>query len=50
MVPLYRQQALYGELVERMRGLGFTVWAIWPALFDPDSGRMIQADATFFRD
>lgn len=49
MVPLYEHQALYGELVERMRSLGFTVWAIWPALFDPESGRMIQADATFFR-
>ena len=37
------------ELVERVRGLGFSVWAIWPALFDPASGRMVQADVTFFR-
>ena len=50
MVPLYQQQALYDDLIERVRSLGFAIWAIWPALFDPDSGRMLQADATFFRD
>lgn len=50
LVPLYEQQDLFDVLAERMRSLGFTLWAIWPALFDPQSGRMIQADATFFRD
>ena len=49
LVPLYDHQALYDELTERVRGLGFSVWAIWPALFDPASGRMVQADVTFFR-
>jgi FkbM family methyltransferase len=49
LMPLYEHQALYDELVERVRGLGFGIWAIWPALFDPTSGRMVQADVTFFR-
>jgi len=47
---LYAQQELFDELSDRMRNLGFVPWAIWPALFDPQTGRMIQADATFFRD
>jgi FkbM family methyltransferase len=50
LLPLYESQILYDELVERVRQLGFTPWAIWPALFDPNTGRMMQADATFFRD
>ncbi|MGI9220529.1 MAG: FkbM family methyltransferase [Woeseiaceae bacterium] len=49
LVPLYEQQVMYDELVERIRALGFEIWAIWPALFDPGTGRMVQADATFFR-
>lgn len=50
LVPLYENQVLFDELAERIRRLGFNVWAIWPAFFDPASGQMLQADATFFRD
>jgi FkbM family methyltransferase len=49
-VPLYEGQKLFNELVERLRKLGFTIWAIRPGFCDPHSGRMLQADATFFRD
>jgi len=49
LVPLYEHQKLFDDLVDRVRSLGFSIWALWPALFDPDSGRMVQADATFFR-
>jgi FkbM family methyltransferase len=49
LVQLYEQQQLSDVLVDRMHGLGFSTWAIWPALFDPQSGRMLQADITFFR-
>lgn len=48
-VPLYEHQQLSDILVERMQALGFTTWAVWPALFDPETGRMLQADITFFR-
>jgi FkbM family methyltransferase len=48
-VPLYEGQQLYDTLVERLRVLGFSIWAIWPGFCDPVSGRMLQVDATFFR-
>ena len=50
LLPLYENQKLYDELMDRIRQLGFTPWAIWPALFDSKTGRIMQADATFFRD
>jgi len=49
-VPLYEGQPLFDEIVEQVRGAGFCMWNIWPGIFDPESGKMLQADATFFRD
>lgn len=49
-VPLYEGQPLFDEMVELVRSAGFDMWSIWPGIFDPKSGRMLQADATFFRD
>ncbi|WP_426271030.1 FkbM family methyltransferase [Dyella kyungheensis] len=48
-VPLYEGQKLFDELVEKLRMLGFSIWAIWPGFADPSSGRMLQVDVTFFR-
>lgn len=48
-VPLCEGQQLFDPLVERLRALGFSIWAIWPGLCDPRSGRMLQVDAVFFR-
>lgn len=50
LVTLYEGQQLFDTLVERLRALGFSIWTIWPGFCDPDSGRMLQVDATFFRD
>ncbi len=50
LVPLYEGQKLFDDLVERLGSLGFTIWAIWPGFCDPRTGRMLQVDATFFRD
>lgn len=49
-VPLYEGQPLFHEMVERIREDGFCLWGIWPGIHDPESGRMLQVDATFFRD
>lgn len=49
-VPLYEGQQLFDALVERLRALGFSIWAIWPGFHDPHTGRMLQVDVTFFRD
>lgn len=50
LVPLYEGQPLFDEIVEQVRGAGFCMWNIWPGIFDPENGRMLQVDATFFRD
>lgn len=48
-VPLYEDQKLFDDLVARLNALGFSIWAIWPGFCDPESGRMLQVDVTFFR-
>jgi len=50
LVPLYQGQKLFDDLVERLRTLGFSIWAIWPGFCEPHTGRMLQVDAIFFRD
>ena len=49
LVPLYQDQELFGVLTGRLQSLGFEIWAIWPGIHDPQSGRMLQVDVTFFR-
>jgi FkbM family methyltransferase len=49
LIPLYAGQKLMPEMFERLRGLGFALWGAWPELVDPDTGRVLQVDATFFR-
>ncbi len=48
-VPLYAGQPIYTELVDRLESQGFSMWGVWPGIHDPASGRMLQFDATFFR-
>lgn len=49
-VPLYQGQALFREMLEGMRALGFAVWGILPGLADDESGRLLQTDVIFFRE
>ena len=49
VVPLYAGQALLPEMLDHLRNLDFTMWGAWPALVEPDSGRLLQLDAIFFR-
>lgn len=49
-VPLYEGQPLFDEMVERILSAGFCFWGIWSGIHDPQSGRMLQVDATFFLD
>jgi FkbM family methyltransferase len=49
MVPLYKNQLLYSELIFQMKELGFELWNLSPAFIDPITGRLLQVDATFYR-
>lgn len=50
LVPLYGGQKLMPEMFETVAALGFKLWAITPAFLEPGTGRLLQVDATFFRD
>lgn len=49
LVPLYEGQRLFDELSKQVTTLGFELWSISPVFADPQTGRLLQADATFFR-
>jgi hypothetical protein len=48
-VPLYEGQCVYDELIAQLTNLGFRIWDIVPNFIDPESGRLLQADALFVR-
>jgi FkbM family methyltransferase len=48
-VPLYEGQALFEDMYAQIRALGFEAWDFKPAFVDDQSGRLLQADVTFFR-
>jgi FkbM family methyltransferase len=47
---LYEGQASFVALIEQMQEAGFSVWGITPGFADLKSGRLLQADMTFFRE
>ncbi|MBS0312071.1 MAG: FkbM family methyltransferase [Proteobacteria bacterium] len=49
LVPLYEGQRLYDEMVDELKALNFELWGVTPTFVDPESGRLLQIDATFFR-
>lgn len=48
-IPLYEEQCTYDVLINQLKVLGFEMWDIVPNFIDAQSGRLLQADATFFR-
>jgi hypothetical protein len=49
LVPLYEGQQLFDDLSRRLRSLDFELWSIAPVFVDPKTGRLLQADVTFYR-
>lgn len=49
LVPLYKGQALFTEMLEKMDELGYELHAIYPGFSDMKTGRMLQSDGLFFR-
>jgi FkbM family methyltransferase len=49
LVPLYKGQRLFDEMVDHLNANGFELWAIWQTFIDHRNGRLLQADVTFFR-
>lgn len=49
LVPLYEGQSLYQEMIQKMEAIGFELWSISPVFVEPKTGRLLQIDATFFK-
>lgn len=50
LVPLYRGQCLWRELVDRLEDEGMILWAVQPGFTDPRTGRSLQLNAVFLRE
>jgi FkbM family methyltransferase len=49
LVPLYEGDHLFDAMLRELSDAGFETWSIAPAFLDPESGRLLQVDGTFFR-
>jgi FkbM family methyltransferase len=49
LVPLYKGQRLWREIVDRLEGEGFALWAVQRGFTDLRDGRSLQIDAVFLR-
>jgi FkbM family methyltransferase len=49
LIPLYEGQALWVEIIDRLRIDGFMLWSYHPGFYDSKTGRTLQVDAIFYR-
>ena len=49
LVPLYNNQHLWREIIDRLEKEGFILWALQKGLTDPKTGQSLQMDAIFVR-
>jgi FkbM family methyltransferase len=49
LVPLYRDQLLFEEMLETLRKLGYDLYAVIPGFIDKETGRLLQMDGIFFK-
>jgi FkbM family methyltransferase len=50
LIPLYEGQRLFQELIQKVGERGFKLWSISPVFVNSQNGRLLQVDATFFKD
>ena len=49
LVPLYKDQVLFEEMLEILKGKGYQLFSLIPGFADPETGRMLQVDGIFFK-
>jgi hypothetical protein len=49
LVPLYDGESLFQPMIRSLEERGFELWSLFPGFADPESGRLLQMDAIFFR-
>ena len=50
LLPLYEGQQLWLDMIRRIEGEGFILWALQKGFTDARSGRTLQVNAIFFRE
>ena len=46
---LYKNQAIWTEIISKLESFGFSIWAMQKGFCDEKSGRMMQVDGIFFK-
>jgi len=49
LVPLYEGERLFDDMFHELETRGFDLWSLVPGFINPDTGRLLQLDAIFFR-
>ncbi len=49
LVPLYDGEHLFHSMLHDLEERGFEMWSLIPGFVDPETGRLLQLDAIFFR-
>lgn len=49
LVPLYTEQHLWRDVIDRVVSEGFTLWSVQKGFVDPRNGRSLQLDVAFVR-
>lgn len=49
LIPLYENQHLWREVIDRMERNGLALWALQPEFVDYDTGQTLQVNGIFFR-
>ena len=49
VVPLYEDQLLFDEMIDKIKGYGFDLWGLWPEFANNKTGRILQLNGIFFR-
>jgi FkbM family methyltransferase len=49
LVPLYDGEHLFHPMLHELEDRGYDLWSVVPGFSAPDTGRLLQVDAIFFR-
>ena len=49
LVPLYDGERLFHPMLHDLEARGYELWSVVPGFFDPETSRLLQVDAIFFR-
>jgi FkbM family methyltransferase len=50
LVPLYDGERLFHPMLDELEARGYELWSVVPGFSDPETSRLLQVDAIFFRE